>query len=86
MDKLLDVSEKEVSEAKTFLEGNFLINMEDTHKRATFLNSWNLFGKLGGASNYLKKINGVTKEDIKRVVGQYFGRNYTLTILKQKEI
>ncbi len=86
LDKLLDVSEKEVSEAKTFLEGNFLINMEDTHKRATFLNSWNLFGKLGGASNYLKKINGVTKEDIKRVVGQYFGRNYTLTILKQKEI
>jgi predicted Zn-dependent peptidase len=84
LDKLKEISEEEVDEAKTFLEGNFLINMEDTHKRATFINSWNLFGQAEEALNYLRKINEVTKEDIKRAVKQYFGENYTLIILKQK--
>ena len=84
LDKLLDVCEGDVDEAKTFLEGNFLINMEDTHKKSTFINSWNLFGQPEKAQNYLEKINQVTKEDIKRVVKQYFGENYTLVILKQK--
>ena len=70
--KLLSVSEQEVNESKTFLNGSFLINMEDTAKSASFITSWNIIGKAELSEKYIENIEKVNVEDIKRVIGTYF--------------
>ena len=70
--KLLDVSKKEVNESKTFLNGSFLINMEDTAKSAYFITLWSMIGKEELFENYIENIEKVKVEDVKRIVDKYF--------------
>jgi len=78
--KLIDVTDTELTEAKTFLEGEFLMQAEDSQKMADFIAWWDQVGDSKLAFSYIDTINKVTKADVKRVVEKYFD-NYVMTVL-----
>jgi predicted Zn-dependent peptidase len=80
--KLEAVSEKEIIEAKTFIEGEYLLTSEDSQKRADMLSYWDSVGVPDGAITYLKNIKKVTKKDIIAISKKYFTKNYALAIIE----
>tara|TARA_Y100000310_G_scaffold343217_1_gene449846 strand:- start:6580 stop:7788 length:1209 start_codon:yes stop_codon:yes gene_type:complete len=82
--KLDTVSEKELSESKGFIEGSYVLEMEDTHKLADQLSFWELIGDAKLSDSYLKKIKAVTRDDVTRVSRKFLNENYTLTLIKPK--
>ncbi len=81
--KLQNITSKELKEAKTFLEGEFILNSEDSQKLANQLNFWQIIKNAEEFTKYISKIKKVSLNDIKKVVNKYF-KNYTLTIIQQK--
>lgn len=81
---LQNVSQKEVSEAKTFIEGSFMIENEDSKKKADNLLFWNSIDGDFNMQDYLIKIKKVTKQDISKAAKKYLGSSYLLTVLRQK--
>lgn len=81
--KLEDVTDKDVIEAKQFIEGEYLMDLEEGQKVADQLLFWELVndGKL--MNSYIKEIKKITVKDVKRVIKKYF-KNYTMTILEGK--
>jgi len=82
--KLKDLKKMDLDEAKTFLEGDFLLEKEDNLKRAEFLDFFNHASDVKDALNYLKNLRKVSLRDIKKAAGKYLGRNYTLVVVGQK--
>ncbi len=80
---LQNLTEKELKQAKTFLEGEFILNSEDSQKLANLMNFWQLSKDAKLINTYIKKIKKVTINDIKQVVDIYF-KNHTTTIIQQK--
>jgi predicted Zn-dependent peptidase len=80
--KLEAVSEKEIAEAKTFIEGEYLLTSEDSQKRADMLSYWDSVGVPEGAKDYLKNIRKVTKKDVVSISKKYFTKNYALAIIE----
>jgi predicted Zn-dependent peptidase len=78
------VNAKELEEAKTFLEGEFLLTTEDNQKMADILAFWEMSGSQGEVDNYLKNIRAVTAKDIAAVAKRFLNENYMLAILEQK--
>lgn len=81
-ERLKNVSEEDLKEAKDYLEGNFLLENEDTQKTADNLVNWEQLTKGEDFFNYLKKIKKVTRQDIKEVVKKYFTKNYCLAVIE----
>jgi zinc protease len=82
--KLNNVKEKELEEAKNFIEGDFLMSNEDNQKFADTLAYWDFARDVSFTKSYLNNIIKVTKKDILTVAKRYFTPNYTIAILKQK--
>jgi len=82
--KLKHLKKSDLDEAKTFLEGDFLLENEDNLKRAEFLDFFNHAGNVKDALNYLKKIRNVSLENVRKTAVKYLGRNYTLVVVGQK--
>lgn len=80
--QLKDLTQKEVQEAKDYVEGNFLIRNEDNKEKAENNAFFSILGKT--ISEYLKNIRKVTLNDVKKAVKTYFNGNYTQIIIKQK--
>lgn len=80
--KLNNLTSKELKEAKTFLEGEFILDSEDPQKLANQLSFWQTMKNANEFNKYLSKMRKVTIKDIKRVLNKYF-KNHTLTILQQ---
>lgn len=83
IEKLKSISDRDLEEAKTFLEGEFLLANEDNARRADHISSWESVSKAELIDKYLGKIRKVSKSDIKRVVEKYM-RNYALAVIEQK--
>lgn len=81
--KLKKASPKEISEAKHFLEGEFVLEKEDSQTFASSIGEWELASKAENCLNYIKKIKKVNKKDIIRVVDEYLNDKYSLVIIKQ---
>src|SRR3989339_1104010 len=79
LNKLKGVSASEIIEAKNYLEGSFLLELEDTQKLADGLAFWEQIETAQKMEEYIHQIKKVTKSDITRVVNTYF-KNYCLTI------
>ncbi len=79
---LKKISEEELREAKTFLEGELLMQTEDTQKMTDLLASWEQADSWKSALDYVSSVNKVTKKDIERVAHKYFDRNYTMTVIE----
>jgi len=80
LEKITNISDLELKEAKTFLEGEHLMQTEDTQKMADILASWDQAGDFALVDSYVKNIKAVTREDITRVAEKYF-KNYTMTVI-----
>ena len=80
---LQNITAKDLSEAKTYIEGNYLLEMEDSQKVADQLLAWELVKDARMMQEYLRKIKHVTLPEVKRVAKQYF-KNYTMIVLEGK--
>ncbi len=81
--KLSAVTEQEVKEAKTFIEGSFLLGMDDAQKLADQLLFWSQVEDAALMTKFLARIKKVTVADVKRVVKKYF-KNYTHVVIEGK--
>jgi predicted Zn-dependent peptidase len=82
--QLEKLSEKDLGEAKTFLEGEFLLHTEDNQKLADVLAFWDMANTHSSVDSYIKNIKKVTVQDVARAAKKYFTDNYTLAVVEQK--
>src|SRR3989344_3769733 len=80
---LKEVSAEEVKEAQDFIEGDYLLEIEDGQKVADQLLFWEQVKDAAQMGEYLRKIKKVTVSDVKRVIEKYFG-HYTQVVLEGK--
>lgn len=81
------VSDKELSDAKSYLTGSFPLRIDSNKKIAGFLTAVEYYGLgLDYVDNYKKFIETVTKDDILRVAKKYLNtRNYVLVVVGDLE-
>lgn len=80
--KLKNLTEKEIEDAKKFLEGTILLRNEDTKELAVSLGHWEYYkNDAKEFYEYIKKIKKVSKNDILRVLKKYFTDKYTEVLL-----
>ena len=82
--KLKDLTKQELLEAKQFIEGEYILNNEDSQDFANLIGNWELSSKAEDCVDYVEKIKKVSKKDIIDVVDRYLNENYALSILEQK--
>ncbi|MBI4149671.1 insulinase family protein [Candidatus Woesearchaeota archaeon] len=81
--RLRRITKDELQDAQTFIEGNFLIEHEDTQKWATHLSLLAHCGVLEDARPYIAKIKHVSLQDVKKAAERYLTPQYTLAIVQQ---
>src|SRR3989338_8343878 len=79
--KLNSISKTELEEAKTFIEGNYALEIEDNFHSADNLAFWETIKNASLADNYIKSIKKVSLNDVKRVAGKYLNKFYTLVVI-----
>lgn len=80
-EKLKNISDSDLEDAKTFIEGEFLVSAEDSQHFADYLSFWHLVGDAFDANRYVSRIKKVTKDDVKRVINKYFTKNFTVVVI-----
>ena len=78
--KLQEVTLQDVKESQTFLEGNYLLELEDGQKRADQLLFWEQIKEANLLNNYVKKVKKVTPADVKRIAKKYFKNPTTIVV------
>ena len=81
--KLKKITTNELKEAKQFIEGEFILDEEDSHHFARSIAEWELVSKAEDGLSYVQNINKVTKKDIIRIVDKYLNKNYSLAVIEQ---
>jgi len=81
LDSLKDavVPKKELDEAKNFLEGELLMEIEESQKFAAAVSFWEYCGMGTDLKSYIRKIRSVTSHDVLRVARNL--RNPTLVVI-----
>ena len=82
--KLPNLTDKEINDAKTYIEGNFKLKIEDNKDRADILGFWEMIKNSKLAKEYILNIKKVSKKDIFRIIKKYFDGNFTEVIVKQR--
>ena len=80
---LREVSAEEVKEAQEYIEGDYLLGMEDAQKVADQVLFWEQVKSAEEMNGYLQKIKKVTVADVRRVVEKYF-KHYAQVVLEGK--
>ena len=76
------VSDKELSDAKEKLIGNYIIGLETNSDKASAVGSAEVLGQgYEFIDKYVELINSVTDSDIIQVANKYFNDNYVLSIV-----
>ena len=83
IESLRKVTAEEVKEAQDFIEGDYLLEMEDTQKVADQILFWEQVKDASEMKKYLKKIKKVGVSDVKRVIEKYF-KHYAQVVLEGK--
>ena len=83
IEKLKDLKDKDLREAKNYVEGSYLLDLEDSQKVADQMLFWEQVGDYRLMNSYLKKIRTVTSKDVKRVINKYF-KHHALVIIEGK--
>jgi len=83
IEKLKQLEDKDLLEAKNYVEGSYLLNLEDPQKVADQMLFWEQVGDYRLMNLYLKKIKKVTNKDVKRVINKYF-KHHALIIIEGK--
>tara|TARA_B100000315_G_scaffold254179_1_gene294650 strand:+ start:5262 stop:6476 length:1215 start_codon:yes stop_codon:yes gene_type:complete len=82
INKVDSISNEELKEVKQFLEGDYLLSMEDNEKRVDDLAFWEYAGSVLLSQKYVGEIKKVTIKDIFRVKKKYL-KNFTKAIIEQ---
>ena len=80
MQKLAKVTEEQIAESKAYIEGDYLLEIEDAQKRADQLLFWEHISDARHLKDYIQRIKKVTKKDIQRVVKTYFSQYVTVVV------
>ena len=83
LEKLEKLSEKELKEGKDFIEGDYLLELEDGQKVSDQIVFWEQLRDASMMKDFLKGIKKVTLADVRRVAKKYF-KNYTMIVLEGK--
>lgn len=83
IEKVKQCTEEDLEEAKTYVEGSYLLDMEDGQKLADQLLFWEQVRDVKLMDEFLQKIKRVTKQDLVRVIETYF-KFYTFVVLRGK--
>jgi len=78
--KLKNITKNQLDEAKTFLEGEYILQREDSQKIAESVSFWDQISKPEDMDAFLDKIQSVQKEDVADAIGRYI-LNPTITVL-----
>jgi predicted Zn-dependent peptidase len=81
--KLKNVSEKDLQESKDFIEGDYLLELEDSQKVADQILFWEQVKDAKLMNTFVKEIRKVSINDVKRVINKYF-KNGTFVVLEGK--
>jgi len=81
--RLKNVNELDLKEAKDFVEGDYLLDLDDGQKVADQVLFWEQLGDANKMKDFVPRIKKVTINDVKRVVNEYFN-NYTMVVLEGK--
>lgn len=83
LSKIQEITEKDLREAKTFLEGNFLLDLEVPQKQADQLVFWEQLSDAALLKEHVKRVKEVTVADVQRVAKKYF-KNPTTVVVEGK--
>lgn len=83
IEKLKDISSKDLSDAKRSIEGRFLLDNEDVARMADTLSKAYLLKDVKFVRDYVKNVKSVSKKDVKMVIMKYIN-HYSLVVLKQE--
>ncbi|MBI4981066.1 insulinase family protein [Candidatus Woesearchaeota archaeon] len=81
--KLQKITLKDLNESKTFIEGDFYLDIEDNQKVADQLLLWEHAKDAELLNKFIPKIKKVTIGDVKRVAAKYF-QYYTMAVIEGK--
>ena len=81
--KLNNLNEKELEEAKSHIEGDLLLKLEDNKNFANFLNDWEILGNYKDPLDYIEKIKNVSKDDVLKISKKYFDERYAFAVVEQ---
>lgn len=84
INSLKKISKSDLKEAKTFIEGSFLLDNDDPKKLAETLLFWNSIDENFEIKSYIKKIRKVGKKDVASVLKKYFNENFNVSIIQQE--
>ncbi len=83
IEKVKHCTEDDLLEAKTYVEGSYLLDLEDGQKVADQLLFWEQIGDVKMTDSFLKNVRKVTLKDIQRVIDTYC-KNPTFIVLRGK--
>jgi predicted Zn-dependent peptidase len=83
-DKLQEIDDISINEAKKYLEGSFIVSNEDGVSHSTHLGTYEILGDAKKVYKYLKQIKSISREEIVDVAKRYLNKNYCLTALVPK--
>ena len=76
------ITEKELTEAKDKLIGNYVLSLETNMDKASIVNSIEISGKdYTFLEEYPNLINGITAQDVIKAANKYFSKPYVFTIV-----
>lgn len=84
LERLKTASAQDVRDAQTYLEGDYVLEHEDTQKIADGVAFWAQMGKAASYFDYIKQINKVAVRDVRRVAEKYFSRVCTVAVVEGK--
>ncbi len=80
------VTEKELSEAKDKLLGNYVLSLETNMDKASIVNSFEISGKdYTFIEKYPELIKQITVQDVIKTANKYFSKPYVFTIVGPKQ-
>ncbi|HLC60408.1 MAG TPA: pitrilysin family protein [Candidatus Nanoarchaeia archaeon] len=82
--KLMKVTKLDIDEAKTFIEGNHTLQMEDNFHCTDNFSFWDTIKDAKLADSYINNIKKITAGDVKRISAKYFTDKYTLVVIEQE--
>lgn len=83
-ERLQNLNEEELNNAKKFIEGDFILEHEDTHTMCDEITYREFCNKAEDFETHIEKINKVTLKQVKEIAKKYLTENYSEAIIQQK--
>ncbi|MDP3734276.1 MAG: hypothetical protein Q8R37_03525, partial [Nanoarchaeota archaeon] len=83
LQKLQSVTVKDITESQDFIEGDYLLELEDVQKVADQTLFWENVHNANLMTDFVAKVKTVTPWDVQKAVKKYL-KNYTMIVLEGK--